>query len=105
MRCITEKCPFPPDSCDICVLRSSYERVYDMDQSKQLLEIYDALSCPAYLFTQTVVNDKTELTDMDLVDPITEAFKLSEEMQLMQTTDPSFKVYHYFQQIYLQFSQ
>lgn len=104
--CITEICPLPKDHCDMCSgsLRYKHKCVYNMGQSKQFLEIYDALSSPAYLFTQTGIDAKSGFTDMDFVDPIQEVFILSGKMRLMQRRDPSFKVYHYYLFLHSSFS-
>ena len=73
-------CPFEEGRCEICSERKVFKSKRNLEDSKRLLEIYKALSSPAYIFLSGVK------------DPILEAFYLSKEMCQMQEEDPSFKV-------------
>lgn len=57
-----------------------FKGVRTMEQSEELLEIYRALSSPAYMWK----------TDLD--DPVFEAFNLSGEMDRLKEEDMPFKV-------------
>ena len=66
--------------CELCNAQEMFlSACRSVEDSMRLLEIYRALASPAFIFSTTE-------------DPVLEAFKISEQMNYMQTEDPAFKV-------------
>ena len=76
---LVKSCPLEKKGCEICQHGPSAESQSIIEVSKRKLEIYKALSSPAYILQSEVK------------DPILEAFSLSNTMKKMQKMDPSFK--------------
>ena len=76
---LVKSCPLKKKGCEICQHRPAAESQSIIEVSKRKLEIYKALSSPAYILQSEVK------------DPILEAFTLSNKLKKMQKKDPSFK--------------